>query len=60
MKEECESLVLVVVDMICCLGEVEEARWKRKNRVHWVWTSPTIGCIKVNVDDSFLTCSRRG
>lgn len=54
IKAEWGDLVPSVADLMCSPGDIKvPMRIKRSSRP-WVWTPPTSGQIKVNLDGSFL------
>lgn len=46
--------------MVCSPGEVDIPRKPKKRRGNWVWTTPALGSIKINVDESYLRSLVKG
>lgn len=52
--------VLALVDIVRNLGKIEELNTQRNKRENRLWIPLGSGCIKVNVNGSFLTNSGSG
>lgn len=48
------------MDIVRNLGKIEEPNTQRNKRENRLWTPPGLGCIKVNVNGSFLANLGRG
>lgn len=54
MKGEWDGSVPSVTDIVKSTGEVDKPMRQKMKKDRQVWTPPTYGIIKVNVDGSFL------
>lgn len=48
------------MEIVQCLGQIEERVHPRVRSEQWLWTPPATRVIKVNVDDSFLADFGKG